>query len=123
MNANSFTLLACLSLLQWSHVLANDEKDEPQWKQFRQLSSAEWKEVFHDSCSAGWSDRWTLDGLKATVIHSDRGMDFRAGPNRKEDASHAVMWTKDSFQGDIHLVTRTGIDGGAMADNTTLKHA
>jgi hypothetical protein len=59
--------------------------------------------VFYDSCTEDWRERWTLDGLKARVTNGEKGMDFRAGPVRKENASHAVMWTKDSFVGDIRL--------------------
>ncbi len=70
---------------------------------FQQLLREDWKEVFLDPCTEDWRERWTLDGLKATVTNSKRGMDFKAGPVRKEDASHAVMWTKDSFLGDIRL--------------------
>ena len=71
--------------------------------EFQKLSRAEWKEVFRDPCTENWRDRWTLDGLKATVANSEEGMDFNAGPVRMENASHAVMWTKESFAGDIRL--------------------
>ena len=71
--------------------------------EFQKLSRAEWKEVFRDPCTQNWRDRWTLDGLKATVANSEKGMDFNAGPVRGENASHAVMWTKESFAGDIRL--------------------
>jgi hypothetical protein len=70
---------------------------------FLRLSGMDWKEVFYDSCTGDWKEHWTIDGLKATVTNSDKGMDFRAGPVRKENASHAVMWTKQSFAGDIRL--------------------
>lgn len=63
--------------------------------EFQKLSRAEWKEVFRDPCTENWRDRWTLDGLKATVTNSEKGMDFNAGPVRRENASHAVMWTKE----------------------------
>ena len=71
--------------------------------EFQKLSRAEWKEVFRDPCTGNWQDRWTLDGLKASVANSKKGMDFKAGSVRKENASHAVMWTKKSFTGDIRL--------------------
>lgn len=70
---------------------------------FWRASRLGWKEVFRDPCTEDWRKRWTVDGLKATISNSDAGMEFRAGPVRREDASHAVMWTKDSFQGDVRL--------------------
>ncbi|MHC4743668.1 MAG: DUF1961 family protein [Planctomycetota bacterium] len=75
----------------------------PHSKEFRRLGKAGWRQVFFDSCTEDWREQWTLDGLKATVTNSDKGMDFRAGLVRKENASHAVMWTKESFSGDIRL--------------------
>ena len=77
--------------------------EEKNMAEFQKLSRADWKEVFLDPCTGNWRDRWTLDGLKATVANSKKGMDFKAGPVRMENASHAVMWTKKSFTGDIRL--------------------
>ena len=70
---------------------------------FERLDHLMWEEVFFDSCTKDWKQKWTLDGEKAIITHSDAGMDYKAGPNRKEDASHAVLWTKKSFQGDIKI--------------------
>ena len=47
--------------------------------------------------------KWTLDGLIATVENTKEGMHFSAGPESKNDAHHAVLWTKDSFTGDIKI--------------------
>ena len=80
-----------------------DKVADPHLKLFRRCSSANWREVFFDSCTGDWNERWRLDGLKATITTSDEGMDFRAGRVRQENASHAVMWTKKSFAGDIRL--------------------
>ena len=51
--------------------------------------------LLYDSCTDDWREHWTLDGQKATLTHSDKGMDFWAGPTFREDASHAVLWTKE----------------------------
>ncbi len=59
--------------------------------------------LLYDSCTDDWREHWTLDGQKATLTHSDKGMDFWAGPTFREDASHAVLWTKQSFSGDIKI--------------------
>ena len=83
---------------------------------FEELSEADWRVVFHDPCTRDWREHWTVDGLKATITNSDRGMDFRAGPDRKENASHAVMWTRRSFAGDLRLdYEYTKLDDAAEA--------
>ena len=63
----------------------------------------DWKLAFHDDCTRDWSKHWTLDGLVATVDHSKEGMHFKAGPEAKNDAHHAVLWTKESFLGDVKI--------------------
>lgn len=70
---------------------------------FEKLNKQDWNEAFYDSCTKRWKKNWTLDGKKATISHSDKGMDYMAGPSRKEDDSHAVLWTKESFAGDIKI--------------------
>ncbi len=70
---------------------------------FKSVLGLDWKEVFHDPCTGDWKKNWTLDGLKARVSNSGKGMEFFAGPDRKSDPSHAVMWTRESFSGDLRL--------------------
>jgi hypothetical protein len=80
-------------------------------QEFLKLNKANWEEAFFDSCTENWKDKWALDGLKATISNSEAGMDYSAGRVDKEDASHAVLWTKDRFKGDIKIeyeYTRTG---------------
>jgi hypothetical protein len=70
---------------------------------FETLSAQDWQQVFFDSGTDDWQENWSLDGLKATVVNSDEGMQFTAGPVPRENASHAVMWTKQSFSGDVKI--------------------
>ncbi|HEC41490.1 MAG TPA: DUF1961 family protein [Bacteroides sp.] len=63
----------------------------------------DWNLEFEDKCTEDWTLKWTLDGLIAQVENSDRGMHFSAGPEYKNDAHHAVMWTKESFDGDVKI--------------------
>jgi hypothetical protein len=65
--------------------------------------SDEWRLVFSDSGTGDWTDGWFLEGEKATVENTPGGMVFSAGPVPKEDASHAVLWTKRSFVGDLKV--------------------
>jgi Domain of unknown function (DUF1961) len=78
-------------------VNAQDQKE-----QFDKASRSDWVEVFHDPCTGNWRDHWFLDGLKASVKNSEAGMDFSAGPDTT-DSSHAVLWTRQSFEGDVRV--------------------
>ncbi len=78
--------------------VAGEQRDR-----FREEASRDWQEVFFDSGSGDWQESWYLDGLKATVSNSDEGMNFSAGPVPRENASHAVLWTKQSFSGDLKI--------------------
>jgi len=91
---------------------------------FEALERAAWREVFHDPGTGDWRDRWLLDGLKAEVVNSDRGMAFHAGPDFADDASHAVLWTRASFAGDIRIDYRyTRLDDAVRAVNILYLHA
>lgn len=63
----------------------------------------EWQLVFDDAGASAWNTKWFLEGDKASVENSENGMTFSAGPNLREHASHAVLWTKQSFEGDIKV--------------------
>lgn len=65
--------------------------------------------IFQDSMTGDWREQWFLDGEKATVKNTDEGLFFSGGPVTKMDdpeeyhAHHAVLWTKDVFEGDIRI--------------------
>lgn len=65
--------------------------------------SPDWKLKFSDPCTENWRTHWFLDGELATIEHSEKGMNFSAGPINRNDAHHAVLWTKESFEGDIKI--------------------
>ena len=71
--------------------------------QFDDLLSLEWGQVFFDKGDGDWKQNWLLDGKKATIKNDDGGMLFSAGPVERENASHAVLWTKESFNGDLKI--------------------
>jgi len=62
-----------------------------------------WEVVFSDPGTGDWQEHWFVEGLKATVEYGNGGMVFSSGPVPKEQASHAVLWTKQSFEGDIRI--------------------
>jgi len=63
----------------------------------------DWKLAFQDDCTEDWTKQWTLDGLIATVENTQEGMHYKAGPEAGNDAHHAVLWTKESFSGDVKI--------------------
>ena len=78
-------------------------------------AGAEWAGVFSDSCTANWKAKWFLDGEVGTVTNSSEGMTLTAGPEFKNDAHHMVLWTKDSFEGDLKIEYEyTRLDEGAQ---------
>ncbi len=66
-------------------------------------SSKDWSLKLDDPCTGNWQDQWFLDGLIATVENSKDGMNFKAGDEYGNDAHHAVLWTKESFEGDVKI--------------------
>lgn len=65
--------------------------------------------LFSDAMTDDWRDRWFLDGEKATLENRPEGLFFSGGTVTKEDdpeeyhAHHAVLWTKQEFEGDIRI--------------------
>jgi len=57
--------------------------------------------LFEDLGTGDWQEKWMLDGPRAKVINTDEGMELVAGPTFYNDTCHAVLWTKQSFEGNI----------------------
>ena len=70
---------------------------------FDRADSGEWNEVFSDPCTEDWQARWFLDGEIGSVSTDEKGMQMTAGPQYKNNAHHMVLWTKESFQGDLRI--------------------
>ncbi len=70
---------------------------------FEQVSEAHWQEVFSDSGTGDWKRQWFLDGEIGKVQTGAEGMELSAGPEFKNDAHHMVLWTKESFAGDLKI--------------------
>lgn len=100
-------LLVTLTLLFPAFLTAQTEA----WKTFQWLAAAPgWRQVFKDPATRNWQRKWFLDGLRATVINTPEGMVFSGGPQERDDACHGVLWTKQSFSGDLKVTytyTRT----------------
>lgn len=73
----------------------NESTSEAPWTKSRLL--------FEDMGTDNWQEKWMLDGLQAKVINTDAGMELIAGSEHGNDSSHTVLWTRQSFQGDISI--------------------
>ncbi len=65
--------------------------------------SKSWNLQFEDDCTENWQQNWFKDGLVAKVEQDEQGIDLIAGPVNRDDAHHTVLWTKQSFEGDIKI--------------------
>lgn len=94
------SIIALLSVF----CVANAYSQEVSLEDFDSLrNDKNWELEFEDSCNDNWKDSWFLDGLRADVKNTEQGMVFSAGPIEKDDSCHAVLWTKQSFSGDIKI--------------------
>tara|TARA_B110000037_G_scaffold71041_1_gene85703 strand:+ start:8431 stop:11481 length:3051 start_codon:yes stop_codon:yes gene_type:complete len=96
--------LACFLLA--AHVTADEPKHNPAADKAafeKAAAGAAWAEVFSDPCTTDWKEKWFLDGVVGTVTNSPEGMTLTAGPEFRNDAHHMVLWTKDSFEGELKI--------------------
>jgi len=96
-------LICTLFLLALSLGCTAQQTNTPEKEAFEKAEMADWLEVFSDSCTADWTEKWFLDGQVASVSNSEMGMQLTAGPQFKNDAHHMVLWTKESFEGDVKI--------------------
>jgi hypothetical protein len=62
-----------------------------------------WQLKMSDDGTDNWQTNWFLDGEIAKVENTEKGMHLQAGPEFGNDAHHMVLWTKQSFQGDVKI--------------------
>lgn len=74
-----------------------------EWSVFAAANNAPWQEVFYDACTGDWNEKWFLDGEVGSVETSAEGMQLTAGPRFGDNAHHMVLWTKESFEGDLKI--------------------
>ena len=70
---------------------------------FQELLQRSWRQQLHDSGTGDWHNKWFLDGERAVVRNSEKGIVYSGGPVANDHASHTVLWTKDIFEGDIKI--------------------
>ena len=93
--------ILCLLSLAASALMASDQAQNK--AAFEKALSAPWQEVFFDPCTSDWQKKWFLDGEIGAVETTPAGMRISGGPRYGNDAHHAVLWTKESFQGDVKV--------------------
>jgi hypothetical protein len=69
----------------------------------RNPPDTDWQLEFSDPGTGDWTDGWFLEGDRATVENTPAGMILSAGPPEGMDSSHAVLWTRQSFTGDLKI--------------------
>lgn len=79
---------------------------------FETADARPWKVVMEDEGTQDWKAQWFLDGEGQTsVTNTPEGMALKAKDG------HMVLWTKESFEGDLKIeytFTRTDVDGGGV---------
>lgn len=97
MNLKPFLILIILVCATINAQKADD-------KEFNILNkSKKWQLQLQDSGTKDWQPKWFLDGLQANIINTKAGMLFNTGTKAGEDTGHAVLWTKESFKGNVKI--------------------
>jgi hypothetical protein len=84
-------------------ALINSCNLQPKSQSKNQPDSQGWILQFEDLGEVPWQDNWFLDGRSAQVTNTQKGIRMIAGPEPKNDAHHAVLWTKQQFSGDVKI--------------------
>jgi hypothetical protein len=65
---------------------------------FEEADQREWEVAMSDDGTGDWTEQWFLDGEgQSTVTNSPEGMELKASDG------HMVLWTNDSFAGDVKI--------------------
>ncbi|PCJ62868.1 MAG: hypothetical protein COA79_01710 [Planctomycetota bacterium] len=71
---------------------------------FDALDSYNWNLSLHDfKGNDQWQDNWVLDGKKCELTNSSDGLKFISGPEAGDNAHHGVLWTKETYSGDMKV--------------------
>lgn len=63
----------------------------------------QWRLAFADDGTGDWREKWFLDGDTSKVENTPTGMVLQAGPDVKDNGDSMVLWTKESFAGDVKI--------------------
>ncbi len=95
--------MALLLAMLASPACAEPDQDAASRTAFQQADQRSWREVFADDGTGDWKAKWFLDGEVGKVTNGPEGMTLTAGPEFGNDAHHMVLWTRESFEGDLKI--------------------
>jgi hypothetical protein len=94
----------CIVLLFGGLLAAEEASPDPEvLAEYKEALALDWQTELTDSCTNDWQEQWFLDGKKATIENTPEGMIYTAGPVNKDNDSHAVLWTRQEFEGNIRI--------------------
>ena len=70
---------------------------------YQDLAEQHWQLRLDDPGDGDWNEHWTIDGECCEITNSSDGMEFKSGPDAGNNAHHGVLWTKQSFDGDMKV--------------------
>ena len=70
---------------------------------FDVLEKEPWTLHLEDPGTADWKQKWFLDGEKSSITNTPAGIKLVSGAESLGDAGHCVLWSKESFQGDLRV--------------------
>lgn len=73
------------------------------WLMPAQLLAQTYVQLFRDDGTGDWRSSWVMDGDVGSVRNTPLGMELYAGANDGDDSHHVVLWTRQSFSGDIRI--------------------
>ena len=97
MNLKPFFILILLLSVS-IHAQSTDDKEFDSLNKSRQ-----WQLQLQDSGTKDWQSKWFLDGFQSNIKNTKAGMLFTTGNTAGDDAGHAVLWTKESFKGNLKI--------------------
>ena len=99
MNSKQLPILILFFLLFFQNTRALT----PQQKLFDQyLKNHSWKLVFENNGTDAQKN-WFLDGEQGIVTYTPDGIILQAGNTENDNASHVVLWTNQTFSGEIRV--------------------
>lgn len=96
-------LLFLTLAFSYSFLILNSQGIDNARELYADFLNSDWDVVFSDPATGFWEEKWFLDGQRATIRNMSDGMLYSAGLIAYDNASHAVLWTKKSFSGDVKI--------------------
>ena len=101
--ANTIILIAVTICAQGKETMKKKMVNPKEQIVFEQAAMLNWEQAFTDTGTKDWKKNWFLDGEIGTVTTGPEGMTLSAGAEYKNDAHHMVLWSKESFTGDLKI--------------------